>query len=57
MEKFLEFFHQSLDNQYTHYNPPEVVVEVVEVVEVVAVVVEVVVEQKEEEVVEVEQKD
>jgi hypothetical protein len=53
MEKFLEFFHQSLDNQYTHYNPPEVVEVVVEVVEVV----EVVVEQKEEEVVEVEQKD
>jgi hypothetical protein len=54
MEKFLGFFHQSLDNQYTHYNPPEVVEVVVEVVEVV---VEVVVEQKEEEVVEVEQKD
>jgi hypothetical protein len=52
MEKFLEFFHQSLDNQYTHYNPPEVVEVVVVVVEV-----EVEVEQKEEEVVEVEQKD
>ena len=56
MEKFLEFFHQSLDNQYTHYNSPEVVEEVVVVVEEEVAVV-VVVEQKEEEVVEVEQKD
>jgi hypothetical protein len=40
MEKFLEFFHQSLDNQYTHYNPPEVEVAEEVVVEVVVEAVE-----------------